>query len=97
MTSWPTLATINHLLAGGMVLASVAIGLFFLRFWRKSRDRLFLLFAIAFWVYGADRLLLSLFPLEHEGRAWLYAIRSLAFLVILIAIVDKNRQGAAKR
>jgi hypothetical protein len=83
---------LNDLLAGGIVVASAAIGLFFLRFWRMSRDRLFLMFAAAFWIYGFHRVGLSMIADNHEIRTWLYVVRLLAFLLILVAIVDKNRR-----
>lgn len=86
---------INSLLSGAMVLGSLVVGLFFLRFWRRSRDRLFLMFAIAFWVYSANRLALSIMAVESEGRTYLYGIRLLSFLLILIAIIDKNRRGGS--
>jgi uncharacterized membrane protein HdeD (DUF308 family) len=87
---------INDLLSGGFVMAAVAIGVFFLRFWRKSGDRLFLMFAIAFWMLGANRLGLSLTSHEEEGRTWFYVLRLIAFLIILAAIIDKNRGGSGK-
>lgn len=84
----------NDLLAGATAMASAAIGVFFLRYWRKSRDRFFLLFAVAFWIYAANRVGLATVG-DEERRLWLYAIRALAFVLILVAIVDKNR--AAER
>lgn len=93
------LEAINNVLSGAMALACSAIGLFFLRFWRKSRDRLFLMFAVAFWILGVNRLALSMLAVEDEGRTYLYVVRFFAFLLILIAIVDKNRKsgsGAAR-
>jgi hypothetical protein len=83
----------NDLLAGGIMVASAAIGLFFLRFWRMSRDRLFLMFAAAFWVYGLHRLGLSLLAKNDEVSIWFYVVRFLTFFLILIAIADKNRRG----
>ena len=67
-------------------------GLFFLRFWRKTNERLFLTFALAFWILGAIRLAMVLVqdPIEHNH--YLYWLRFLAYLLILVAIIDKNRQ-----
>jgi hypothetical protein len=67
-------------------------GLFFLRFWRKTRDRLFAIFAAAFWLLGANWLALA-FTEVDEVKTWLYAVRLLAFILILFAIIDKNRAG----
>lgn len=75
----------------GMVVACCAVaGLFFLRFWRKTNDRLFAIFAIAFWILGLNWLAL-VFINQDEVRTALYLVRLLAFVLILFGIVDKNR------
>jgi hypothetical protein len=86
---------LNQFMWGALVLASGAAGLFFLRFWRKTRDRLFAIFALAFWILGLHWLVLALTPGMDEVHVVLYTIRLLAFLLILFAIVDKNRTRTA--
>jgi Family of unknown function (DUF5985) len=81
------------LIPGAIVMGYAVAGLFFLRFWRQTRDRLFLIFAIAFWLLGAQRLALVLTAQLIESHTWLYLVRLFAFLLILLAIVDKNRAG----
>lgn len=79
-------------LSGAMVAAYAIVGLFFLRFWRVSGDRLFVFFAVAFWLLGIQRLGLTLAaPNAPGGTVWLPLLRLLGFLLILAAIVDKNR------
>lgn len=90
MTSQMLLDFLN----GAVVMASFAIGLFFLRFWRESRDRLFAIFAGAFWVLTINWLLLGFVGPEFEARTWLYILRLVAFLLIIAGIVDKNRKAA---
>jgi hypothetical protein len=85
----------SDLLAGGTAVACAAIGVFFLRYWARTRDRLFVMFAIAFWIYGANRVALSIAGDADEDRVWLYGLRFVAFVIILVAIVDKNRQSRA--
>jgi hypothetical protein len=80
----------RQFLLGAAVMASLVIGLFFLRFWRKSRDRLFLYFAIAFWLLGCNWLALASTNADELNTA-LYLIRLAAFVVILVGIWDKNR------
>ncbi|HEY0010025.1 MAG TPA: DUF5985 family protein [Tepidisphaeraceae bacterium] len=80
----------NQFLLGAVVIASAVAGLFFLRFWTRTGDRLFAIFAAAFWMMGLNWLLLALIQ-QHEIRPALYLIRLCAFVLILIAIVDKNR------
>jgi len=84
--------------SGLLTMGYAVAGLFFLRFWNRSRDRLFLIFAIAFWLLAAQRVLLGVDFAATEDRTWYYALRLLAFLLILVAIVDKNRgsRGAAE-
>jgi hypothetical protein len=81
----------NFLLGAMATLCWVAM-LFFVRFWRMSGDRLFAMFAAAFFLLGLSRLGLSLAYEPRESLAFLYWIRLAAFLLILAAIVDKNRR-----
>ena len=78
---------------GAIAMAYAVAGLFFLRFWRQSNDRLFAIFAVSFWILCVQRLLLAS-PAWVEHSAWLYGIRLFAFLLILYAIIDKNRTTA---
>jgi peptidoglycan/LPS O-acetylase OafA/YrhL len=83
------------LFISGLLVAGYAVaGLFFLRFWRRSRDRLFAWFAAAFWLLGAQRAALAALDRGAPETTWLYVVRLLAFLLILVAVVDKNRPGA---
>jgi uncharacterized membrane protein YeiB len=81
------------LIPGAIVMGYAVAGLFFLRFWRQTRDRLFLIFAVSFWLLGAQRLALVLTSDLAESHTGLYLVRLFAFLLILVAIVDKNRGG----
>jgi hypothetical protein len=85
---------INQFILGLNVMASVIAALFFLRFWRKTRDRLFCIFAIAFFLLGLNWLLLAVLRTNEEQTALLYTLRLLAFVAILVGIVDKNRSRA---
>jgi hypothetical protein len=82
------------LVSGAIVMGYAVAGLFFLRFWRETRDRLFLIFSGAFWVLGIQRLVLAFTRDMVEDHTALYLVRLFAFLLILAAIVDKNRSGA---
>jgi len=80
-------------LLGMLVMASAVVGLFFLRFWRRTRDRLFAIFAAAFWLMGLNWLLLAFYRGDEVNSALLYLVRLIAFVLILVAIVDKNRSA----
>lgn len=66
-------------------------GLMFLRFWHESRDRLFVHFAIGFWLIGASWAALGVFSPTEEARPYVYGLRLLAFVLIVTGIVVKNR------
>ena len=82
----------HDFLLGAMATLCWIAMLFFLRFWRMTGDRLFVMFAAAFFLLGLTRLGLALANEPSEGETYLYWIRLVAFLIILAAIVDKNRR-----
>ena len=77
-------------------MASLLVGLFFLRFWRDTRDRFFLFFATAFAVEGINRVALALTNVSEDTEPYFYLIRLFSFLLILAAIVDKNRKRSPR-
>jgi len=84
----------TELVAALQVMAATAgwiAGLFFLRFWRETGDRLFVFFAGAFWCLALSWILLALLDPTDETRPYAYAIRLVAFGLIIVATVDKNR------
>ncbi len=87
--------TANHditLFISGVLAAGYAIAaLFFLKFWRQTGDRLFAYFAAAFTLLLVQRIALALARDMIGDASWLYLIRLLAFVLILVAVVDKNR------
>jgi hypothetical protein len=84
---------INNVISGAITACYVVVGLFFLRFWQRSRDRLFIFFSIAFFILAMQRLALAVTTQTNENTLFLYVIRLLAFLLILAAIIDKNRSS----
>ena len=76
---------------GAAAMGCAMAGMFFLRFWRQSLDSFFFLFALAFLILAFDYGLLGLVTLATEWQPYVYAIRLTAFLLILAAIVRKNR------
>jgi hypothetical protein len=67
----------------------LVVGLFFFRFWRRTRDSLFLIFAVAFWLLTVN---IAAFSFGHiaRGDGWVYLLRLTAFVLIVGAIVGKN-------
>jgi len=85
---------IDGFLLGIIVTASLAAALFFLKFWKRTRDTLFLAFGAAFLIEGVNRIAFLFIEHPNEGSPWIYTVRLLAFLLILAAIVRKNRAPA---
>ena len=83
-------------LSGVIFAGSLTAALFFFRFWRPSGDRLFAIFAFAFVLFAASRLGLAVLDEANEARAWVYLLRLATFVLIIVAIVDKNRPRAAR-
>ena len=80
------------LLQGALAMGLFVVGLFFARFYRERRDMLFALFAGAFWLMAANNAALGLTDAAAETRVGLYVVRLVAFLLIIGAIVVKNRE-----
>jgi hypothetical protein len=77
---------ISGMTTAGFLLA----GLFFLKFWFRSRDILFFIFAAAFWLLAANQVLLVILNLPREEQGWVYLLRLVAFALIVVAIIHKN-------
>ncbi len=84
---------LNSFFAGAAIVSLLVIVLFFLRFWRRTRDRLFLFFAGAFGCMIVERIVRAVMPVENEWAPYVYSIRLAAFVLIIIAVVDKNRRS----
>ncbi len=86
--------TLFDFLSGAITLGFLVAGLFFLRFWRRTHDGLFLAFAIAFALLGLGQAVQALANIPQEERSYIFLIRLAAFMLILAAIVRKNRRSA---
>lgn len=86
--------TLYDFLAGAVAAGFILSGLFFLRFWSRTRDGLFLAFALAFWLLGLAQSILALGNVPVEEHSWIFLIRLAAFSLILVAIVRTNRRRA---
>lgn len=88
-----TILALYGFLSGAVVLGFLACALFFLRFWNRTRDPLFLAFALAFGLLGLAQGILALGNIPTEERGSIYLLRLAAFALILTAIVRKNRRA----
>lgn len=85
--------TLYDFLSGAVALGFLVCGLFFLRYWHRSRDGLFLAFATAFALLGVGQSVLALADIPTEERGAIYLFRLVAFMLILFAIYRKNRSA----
>jgi peptidoglycan/LPS O-acetylase OafA/YrhL len=80
--------------SGAVAMGYFVAGLFFLKFWARTRDELFAAFAAAFGLLALEQLLLVWSGLPREEQTWFYLMRLVAFLLIIGAILRKNRRRA---
>lgn len=88
---------VEGFLLGVIAVTSLLAALYFLRFWRDSRDTLFLWFAAAFFIEGVNRTARIFFANPSEGSPWVFIVRAFAFLLIIAGIVSKNLRSSARQ
>ena len=80
-------------LSGAVTMGFLVAAVFFLRFWRRTHDKLFVAFALAFALLGLTQALLTFAAIPVEERSWLFLVRLAAFSLILGSVWAKNRRG----
>jgi hypothetical protein len=93
MMDYPVFPYVSGIITMGYVIA----GLFFLRFWSRTRDFLFIAFASAFWLLALQQALVALAGVPREEQSWIYLLRLGAFTLIIAAIVRKNLWSGRRR
>jgi hypothetical protein len=86
-------SSIDQTLWAMSAMASYGVAVCFLRFWRTTRDRLFAFFSVAFLLMGLSWTVLTVARPAGEPRHLIYLVRLAAFVIIAVAILDKNRKG----
>jgi hypothetical protein len=81
---------LNGFLLGIIVATSLTAGAFFIRFWRQTKDSLFLAFGASFIVEGFNRAMILFVDEPNLGHPLIYLVRLLSYLLILVAIINKN-------
>jgi hypothetical protein len=85
--------SVLQFLYGGLTLLCVLVGFFFLSYWRSQRDRFFLFFMFAFWSFGVSWGVHLAYATSQESGANVYLFRLFGFVLISVAIIDKNRRA----
>jgi hypothetical protein len=91
------MAPIDLYISGIITKGYLVAGLFFLRFWRRSADGLFLAFALAFWLLALNTGVAGLGGVSREELSYVYLLRLAAFSLIIIAIIRNNMEAARRR
>jgi hypothetical protein len=81
--------------SGLITMGFIVAGLFFLRFWTRTRDGLFGAFALAFWLLAANQGIVAFLAIPREEQSWIYLLRLAAFCLIIAAILFKNVRAPA--
>ena len=87
---------VSLFVAGAMTAGYLLAALFFLRFWTRTRERLFAAFALAFCLMGANQAVAGFSRYQHAESSEAYLLRLAAFVVIIIAVLSKNRQTPSR-
>ncbi|HEX3888222.1 MAG TPA: DUF5985 family protein [Phenylobacterium sp.] len=82
---------------GVLTAGFVIVGLYFLRFWVVTRDTLFAAFAVAFWLMGLNQIVSMSSRVAHAENSAAYLIRLAAFLLIILAVLNKNTPSGSSR
>jgi hypothetical protein len=82
----PHIAVVGGLLGAGFLM----VGLLFLRFWSRTRDGLFMGFAVAFGLIALGQIAPAWLGTGEEDRAGAYLFRLAGYVLIIAAIVWKN-------
>ena len=82
--------SIMPLISGAIIMGYAVAALFFLKFWRRTRDILFLAFAAAFLLMAMTPLLTIVMKVPREEQSPFYLLRLLAFLILIVAVVAKS-------
>jgi hypothetical protein len=88
---------VNDFLSGLATAGFLVASLFFLSFWRRTADSLFVAFGLAFLLLAANQAILTLAQISAEHRSWVYLLRLAAFGLLIFAIIRKNLAGPIRR
>ena len=86
----------REMISGGVAMGYAVAGLFFLRFYKRTKDQLFFWFAIAFWILGATRIGLVINGERYEDTIF-FVLRFIAFSLLIVAIWRKNTASSSPK
>jgi Family of unknown function (DUF5985) len=84
-------------LSGMTTMGFVIAGLFFFRFWARTKDQIFIYFGLSFCLLAISQALGTLPDIRGDDRTWIYLLRLVAFMLLIVAILSKNLRQSAGR
>ena len=84
-------------LSGMTTMGYLIAGLFFFRFWWRTRDRLFVFFGVSFCILAISQTLSALAGIPSDDQAWIYLLRFVAFALLIVGIIAKNMGDASRK
>jgi hypothetical protein len=85
---------VSNFMSGAIAMGYLVVGLLFLKFWRRTRDAFFIMFAGAFWLLAVNQAAFTFSDSGPVERGAIYLLRLAAFGLIIVAIVQKNLRTA---
>lgn len=82
----------KYFMWGVLATGCLMVAIFFVHYWRSSRERLFVYFSAAFGLMTVQWVASALSGTDEEHHAYLLILRILAFICIIAGIVDRNRR-----
>lgn len=90
MALFGTQNKMTDVISGAVAMASAVAALFFLKYWRQTHDRFFMMFALAFAIDSIGRFVLAMMGAAEDFEPYSYLTRLLTFGLIIAAVIDKN-------
>ena len=80
-----------YFVAGAVALGYMLAAMFFLRFWKRTGELLFLSFSVAFALLSVGQIVIAAANIYVEDSSAAYLVRLGAFAIIILAVWRKNR------
>lgn len=84
------MVSMEHFLYGVLTAGNLIVAAFFLKFYARTKQRLLLMFALAFLLFAANQAILGLEVTQREEEANAYLLRLAGFGLIIAGIVSTN-------
>lgn len=84
------MSTLRVFLSGMATMGFIVAAMFFLKYWQRAQERLFLFFGAAFFLLAMNQALITLSDAPNEEMGWAFLLRVVAFGGLIVGVVVKN-------